>query len=177
MARAATTYGATARWFHWLVAALLAVQLAIGLLMPDIRRGMTPGAAMALHVSIGMTLLALVGLRLLWRLGHPVAHEAGLPAWQRRSAAVVHWLLYAVLVAAMLTGWFFLSAHGWAIDLYGLVPLPRLTAEGSALGHAIGELHAAMIWVLAGLVGLHAAAAFVHLFVYKDRVMQRMLRG
>ena len=50
-------YGPTAKVFHWLIVALLAIQLPLGWLMPDIHRGMTPGVAMSVHVSIGMTML------------------------------------------------------------------------------------------------------------------------
>ena len=61
-------YGATAKVFHWAVAALIAVQLPLGWLMPDIEPGMTPGAAMSAHISFGMTILALIVLRFVWRL-------------------------------------------------------------------------------------------------------------
>src|SRR6478735_5957559 len=92
-------YGTTAKTFHWLMVALLAVQYPIGWLMPDIHRGMTPGAGMTFHVSIGIAVLALAALRLLWRLTHPVAPEISLPAWQRSSSEVLHWLLYALVLA------------------------------------------------------------------------------
>src|SRR5438270_2181006 len=50
-------YGATAKVFHWLVVALLLVQYPIGWLMPDIHRGIKPGAAMTFHVSFGIVIL------------------------------------------------------------------------------------------------------------------------
>ena len=68
-------YGATAKLFHWTVVVLLVIQAPLGWLMPDIHRGMTPGTAMSLHVSIGITILILIVLRFLWRLTHPVAPE------------------------------------------------------------------------------------------------------
>ena len=34
-----------------------------------------------------------------------------------------------------------------------------------------------MIWILLAAIGLHVGAALVHAFVYRDRVMQRMLPG
>ena len=46
-------YGTTAKVFHWTIVALLAAQYPIGWLMPDIHRGMRPGAGMTFHVSIG----------------------------------------------------------------------------------------------------------------------------
>jgi cytochrome b561 len=35
---------------HWVIAALIAVQLPIGWLMPDIEPGMIPGTAMSVHI-------------------------------------------------------------------------------------------------------------------------------
>jgi len=170
-------YGTTAKVFHWAIAALIAVQLPLGWLMPDIHRGMTPGTAMTLHISIGMTILLLIVLRFLWRLTHPVAPETNLPGWQRVSSELVHWLLYVVVLLTTLSGWFAASVHGWTIYLYGLVPLPRLVEQGSPLGRSIGDLHATLTWILLGLVGFHIATALVHLFIYRDRVMYRMLPG
>jgi cytochrome b561 len=170
-------YGTTAKVFHWTVAALLAVQLPLGWLMPDVAHGMAPGTAMSLHISIGITILLLLVLRFLWRLGHPVAPETNLPAWQRIGAEAVHWLLYLVVLLTTLSGWFFESARGWTIYLWGLLPLPRLVVESSPVGRGIGGLHATLVWVLLGLIGIHIAAALIHLFVYRDRVMSRMLPG
>ena len=175
MAIKQSKYGTTAKAFHWIIVALIAVQLPLGWLMPDIRRGMSPGSAMSLHMSIGTTILILIVLRFVGRLTHPVAPETYLPAWQRVSSEAVHWLLYLVVLVTTLTGWFFEAARGWSISFYGLLPLPRLVEEGSQIGHAIGELHETMVWVLVTLMAIHVLAAFVHLFVYKDRVMHRML--
>lgn len=170
-------YGSTAKVFHWAIAALIAIQLPLGWLMPDIHRGETPGTAMSLHVSIGFTILVLIVLRFAWRLTHPVAPETNLPAWQRVNSELVHWLLYLVVLLTTLSGWFAASVRGWTIYLYGLVPLPRLVEQGSPLGRNIGALHATLTWILLGLIGIHIAAALVHLFVYRDRVMYRMLPG
>jgi cytochrome b561 len=145
--------------------------------MPGIHRGMTPGTAMSLHISIGTTILLLIVLRFLWRLTHPVAPETNLAAWQRVGSEFVHWLLYLVVLLTTLSGWFYASAQNWTIQLFGLVPLPRLVEQGSAIGRNIGELHATLTWILLGLIGIHIAAALLHLFVYRDRVIHRMLPG
>ena len=100
-------YGTTAKIFHWLVVALLLVQYPIGWLMPDIHRGMKPGAGMTFHISFGLTILVLIVLRLAWRLTHPVAPESSLPPWQRLSSEVVHWILYVLVLTTTITGWLF----------------------------------------------------------------------
>jgi cytochrome b561 len=170
-------YGATAKLFHWAVVALLAIQAPLGWLMPDTQKGADPGAAVSLHVSIGVTILCLIVLRFVWRLTHPVAPESGLPAWQRVGSELVHRLLYLAVLATTLTGWMFESTRGWTIHLFGTLALPPLVAPGSSFGQAVGALHPAMVWVLVTLVAAHVLAALLHLLVYRDRVMQRMLPG
>jgi len=170
-------YGTTAKLFHWLIVALLLVQYPIGWLMPDIHRGMQPGAAMTFHISFGIVILTLIVMRLLWRLTHPVAPEGSLPAWQRLSSEAVHWLLYVLVLATTATGWLFASFRGWSISLFYLVPLPMLASDNAEAGKAIDGLHQAMELALLVVIGLHVAAALAHRFIYRDRIMQRMLLG
>jgi cytochrome b561 len=169
-------YGTTAKVFHWLIVALLMVQYPLGWFMPDIHRGMKPGDAMTLHISFGMTILALIVLRFFWRITHPVAPEGSLPAWQQLISEATHWLLYALVFATTMTGWLFASQRGWSISLYFAAPLPEL-AEGSALATSIGKWHGTMEWALLLMISAHVAAAMAHTFIFRDRIMQRMLPG
>jgi cytochrome b561 len=170
-------YGTTAKVFHWLVMALLLVQYPIGWLMPGVHRGMQPGVAMTLHISLGTVILILIVLRFAWRLTHPVAPESSLPAWQRLSSEALHWLLYALVLATTVTGWLFASVRGWSVSFFFLVPLPMLSSENAATGKLIDGWHQAMEWTLLVVIGLHVAAALAHIFIYRDRIMQRMLPG
>src|SRR5665213_3664973 len=168
-------YGTTAKVLHWLVVALLVVQYPIGWLMPDIHRNMKPGAGMTFHISSGIVILALIVARLAWRLAHPVAPESSLPPWQRLSSEAVHWLLYVLVLATTITCWLFASFRGWSVSLFYLVPLPMLASDNAAAGKAIDGWHQAMEWTLLVVIGIHVAAALAHIFIYRDRIMQRML--
>ena len=168
-----TTYGPTARFLHCAVAALILVQIPIGLAMPDIRRGQLPGTPMNLHISLGMVILALIVLRLAWRLVRAVAPDPSLPLWQQRASEAVHWALYALVLATTLSGWCYASNRGWELSFFWTWPLPPLGQGAAQL--AIGRLHESLSWALIVVAGLHIAAALAHLLVYKDRVMQRML--
>jgi len=170
-------YGTTAKVLHWLIVALLAVQYPIGWLMPDIHRNMKPGAPMTFHVSFGIVILTLIVLRLGWRLTHRVPPEGSLPRWQRLGSEALHWLLYALVLATTVTGWLFASYRGWTMSLFDLVPMPMLAPGNAAAGKAIDGWHQAAEWALLAAIGLHVAAALVHVFVYRDRIMQRMLPG
>jgi cytochrome b561 len=167
-------YGTPAKAFHWLIVALLLVQFPIGWLMPDVHGG-PPGAAMTFHVSFGILILAVIALRLLWRITHPVAPESSLPPWQRLSSEAVHWLLYVLVLATTVSGWLFASARGWSVSLFYVVPLPMLMSKSTAAVKTMDGWHQTAEWALLIVIGLHVAAALLHIFVYRDRIMQRML--
>jgi cytochrome b561 len=167
-------YGTTAKVLHWLIAALLLIQYPIGWLMPDVHAG-PPSNAMIFHVSFGITILVLITLRFIWRVIHPVAPESSLPRWQRLTSEGVHWLLYILVFATTLTGWVFASMRGWAISYFFLIPLPMLASKNPSGIQAIDGLHQAAEWALLIVIGIHAASAMVHVFIFRDRIMQRML--
>jgi cytochrome b561 len=170
-------YGTTAKVLHWLVVALLLVQYLIGWLMPNIHRGMKPGDAMTYHISVGIVILLLIVARLAWRITHPVAPESSLPPWQRLSSEAVHWLLYLLVLATTISGWLFASFRGWTISFFFFTPLPMLSTGNPAAIRVINHWHQKFEWALLILIGLHVAAALVHIFVYRNRVVQRMLPG
>jgi cytochrome b561 len=169
-------YGTTAKVLHWAIVGLLVLQYAIGWLMPDVHRG-PPGTPMVVHMSLGVLVFVIIVLRLGWRLTHPVAPESSLPPWQRLSSEAVHWLLYAMVLATTLSGWLFASFRGWSVRFFYLVPLPMLWSGDDAAVKAIDGLHQAMEWTLLALIAVHVLAALAHVFVYRDRIMQRMLPG
>ena len=169
-------YGTTAKIFHWLIVALLIVQYLIGWLMPDIHGG-APGTPMILHISFGMVILLLIVLRLVWRLTHPVAPDSSLPAWQRLASEGLHWSLYVAVLGTTMTGWLFASFRGWSVSLFYFLPLPMLAGASRSGAQAIDGWHQIAEWSLLAAIGCHVASAFVHLLVYHDRIMHRMLPG
>ena len=169
------TYGATAKALHWLIVALLTIQYPLGWLMPEIHHGMKPGEAMTFHISFGFTILALMSFRLVWRLTHPVAPERSLPAWQQLMSEAVHLLLYAIVFATTVTGWLLASHRGWSVSLFFAIPLPMLTSEAALFGGAVARWHGMAETALFLLIGAHVTAAMAHTFIFRDRIMQRML--
>jgi len=180
--RETPVFSAPAKFFHWLtvlvLVLVLAVQYAIGWLMPDIHRDTKPIGLVGLHLSVGATIVLLVLIRLAWRFSHkPPAESQTLPPVMRLAARVTHGLLYVLLIALPLMGWANASARGWDVSLFHVVPLPALAATGSALGHTLGDVHALTAWVLLVLIGVHVAAALFHQFVIRDNTLGRMLPG
>src|SRR5260370_14578957 len=85
---ASDSWGAPAKVFHWVMAALILAQIALGLMAANWRVSPTKIELFFWHKSTGMLILALVGLRILWRLANPTPElPAGLAAPGRAAAA------------------------------------------------------------------------------------------
>ncbi len=172
----ASRYSAPARIFHWLIVALVAVQFAVAWTMPEIGRGTRPEGLVGWHLSIGVAILAIAVLRLGWRATHaPPVSASNLTPALRVLSQLTHGLLYALLIVLPLMGWANASARGWAIKLFGAVPLPALLPSGSAFGRQMGDIHATTAIIFLIVIGLHVVAAGYHAFVLRDRTLRRML--
>ena len=123
-------YNRVAMALHWIVAALIAVNVVYGLKAASADDAHVR-ALIEMHKSIGLTILGLVLLRVLWRLGHrPPPMPSAYPRYERKGAHVAHALLYLVMLALPLTGYIHDSAWKAAaahpIELYGILPFPRI---------------------------------------------------
>ena len=178
-AAGSSRYTPVAIVLHWLLAIAIVAGFSIGLLMADEPPSPTRVRWINYHKWIGVTILALSLLRLLWRLGHrPPALPASMQPWQRATSTWVHRALYLFFFAVPLLGWAYSSASGFHVVYLGLIPLPDLAPKNKALADVLIDVHAALAWTLASLVGLHVAAALKHHFVDKDGLLWRMsLRG
>jgi cytochrome b561 len=170
-------YGAVAKILHWLIFALLAVQYAIGSIMPAIGRKTVDEGWVAWHFSVGSAILFFIVIRLVWRLTHPVPQLATLAPWEKIVSSFTHWALYLLVLAMTLLGWAATNSRGWDVKLFGLVTLPSLAPKGSKWGHECGDIHNILVYVLLGFIVLHVAGAFYHSFIKHDRVTARMLPG
>jgi cytochrome b561 len=171
-------YTKTAIALHWLIALLIIAAFALGVTMTDIP-GLTPTKLkyFSWHKWIGVTVLGLAALRLLWRLTHAApALPAGLmPAWQVMAAEGAHMLLYILMFAIPLSGYFYSLAAGVPVTYLGVLPLPVLIDPNPELKPVLKAVHYWLNMGLLAIVCLHAAAALKHHFIDRDSVLKRML--
>src|SRR6266571_88823 len=126
---ASDSWGAPAKLFHWVMAALILAQIALGLMAANWRLSPTKVELFFWHKSTGMLILALVALRLLWRLANPTpALPSGMAAWERAAARLSHLLLYVLMIALPITGWIVNSASNIPFRIFRLIPLPPIVA-------------------------------------------------
>lgn len=173
----ADRWGPVSQLLHWVIVLLLLMLSTIGLLLDSLPVSPKYFWVFDLHKSTGLTLLALVVLRIGWRLyaGAP-RPLPGTPTWQARVASITHWLLYALILAMPLSGWLYDSASGLRpLRWYGLFEVPKLSAPDEGLRELGHTAHEWLFWVLVALVIVHVAAAFYHHVFQRDATLQRML--
>lgn len=162
---------------HWLVAILIVGAFIMGLVMTDIP-GITPTKLKyySWHKWAGVTVLALAALRLLWRLSHRApAYPDTMPVWQKGAAHGLHGLLYVMMFAVPLSGYFYTLSAGIPVVYFGLFKLPVLIAADPALKVVLKGLHYWLNMTLAAMVAMHVAAALKHHFIDRDATLRRML--
>jgi len=172
----AARYHSVSIALHWVIAILVLAQLALGWWMLELPKS-PPGLRAGwfnLHKSIGLSIGALMLVRLGWRLRHPPPPlPAGMPGWQARAARISHFLLYACLILQPLWGYLGSSFTRYPIKYFGLT-LPHWGWDAPALKDLFSALHFGTACVLMAVLSLHAAAALKHLLVDRDGVFQRM---
>lgn len=181
-------WGSVARTLHWLMALWILVACGIILwLTRDHTEG--PIAGLNWHKVVGFTILLPLALRVAWRLvSPPPLPPRGLPRWQRHASAASHGLLYFLMLAMPLSGYF---GNFGGVD-YGIFKVPPFWQTGLAqwIFATFGisqeqwdlffdSFHYRIVgpWLLPAVVLLHVGAALYHHLVQKDDVLRRMLRS
>lgn len=168
-------YTRTAIVLHWMIALLVIGQFAWGWWMQGIpKQPVGPRVdAYNLHKSIGMTILALMVVRLAWRLGHRPPPLPPMAAWQALTARVTHWVLYAALIVQPLWGYLGSEFSGYPVKYFGLT-LPSWAGKNVALKDFMSAAHLATSWVIAAAVLLHVCGALKHALIERDGLLARM---
>lgn len=170
-------YTKTAILLHWLVALLIVSAFALGVTMTDIP-GITSTKLryFSWHKWLGVTIFGLVCLRLLWRLAHAApAYAAHMPAWQQKAASGLHALLYALMFAIPVSGYFYSLAAGVPVVYLGVIALPVWIAPDPELKVLLKSVHYVLDMALLGAVVLHVLAALKHHFINRDGIFKRIL--
>ncbi len=173
----AERWGAVSQALHWLIVLMIFGLAVVGLTLDELPRTPSYFWVYTAHKSMGITVLALVLVRLAWRLyaGAP-RPVPGTPGWQHATAVVTHVLLYAVMFAMPLSGWLYDSASGLRpFKLFGLLEMPKLVAPDEAIAATAHEIHEWGLYVLIVLVVVHAGAALYHHLFLGDATLTRML--
>jgi cytochrome b561 len=180
-----STYSTVAIVLHWLIAALLLTNIGLAWYFGTLK-GPAEVAPLALHKSIGITVLLLTLVRIGWRFASPPPPlPDSLRPWEIWAAKATHVLFYLIMLGMPLSGWAMVSASPLIrlhpTVLYGVLPWPAVPyghLDSDAL-HGLrklfGRTHAILAWVAYFTIAIHVLAALKHQFLDRDDVMGRML--
>lgn len=174
-------YTKTAMFLHWLIALLIICSFSLGVTMTNMH-GFTPTVIhakaqyFAWHKWMGCTIFGLVCLRLLWRLWHPAPpYPYTMSKFQQRAASGLHVLMYFLIFAIPLSGYFYTLAAGFPVVYLDLIQLPVLIERNDEWKPILKTVHYVLNMLLLGGFILHVAAALKHHFIDRDTILKRML--
>ena len=170
------SYGSMAKFFHWLIALLVIVLLLAGYFMDQIGDKSIKLQVFNLHKLFGLAVLALITLRLLWRLANPVPLlPPEMALWERTLEKSVKLFFYIALFIMPLSGWIFSTAAGHAPRIGNFILAAPFVPKNKVLADQIFNIHSIFAIIIIGLLCLHIAGAFKHHFINKDNILLRML--
>jgi cytochrome b561 len=196
MNQASTRYTKTAIVLHWLIALGIFAMFALGWYMSELPKEAPKQIAydlfdwgiytwqlseeasprtfyFNLHKSIGVTIFALIIIRILWRITHrPPALLASYKAWERKLATGTHHLLYLLMVALPLSGLIMAVSSKYGVKWFGIDFIGGL--DNTPLREAFKEVHEVVGVVILLVLILHILGALKHKFIDKDTTMDRM---
>tara|TARA_B110000858_G_C17699175_1_gene425056 strand:+ start:346 stop:957 length:612 start_codon:yes stop_codon:yes gene_type:complete len=126
-----------------------------------------------LHKSVGISLFALIILRILWRLTHkPPALLDSMKTWEKKLATGAHHGLYFLMVATPLAGIIMSISSKYGIHWFGIKLVGGI--DNKASRELFYEFHEVFGLLILLILFFHIAGAFKHALVDKDGTIRRM---
>ena len=176
-------YSLEIRFLHWLMAFAFFAMWGIGWYMTEIvtEDSTLEDILFDTHISIGVSLIVLLALRIYFRLKKSQPEPASsLSKWESIGSHIGHIGLYALPALIILTGWAETNFGGHTVTWIG-ISMPKLFPTLEMLGdinleEATSTLHKWLAYSMLGLALIHIIAAFKHRFEGHD-VLNRMSFG
>jgi len=161
---------------HWTIGGLIVCAFGMGWVMTELAVSPLRLRMYNWHKWLGISILALVIVRCVWRITHPAPPLLPMPRWQALSARGLHVVLYLLMLGIPGAGWAYSNAAGFPIVYLGLWRLPDIVSRNKLLAAELLELHKVLGWLLLAAVFAHVLAALKHHFVDRDATLARMMQ-
>lgn len=171
-----TKYTSLQITLHWLVFILVIIAYAAMELRGEFPRSYRPLIA-STHFSCGIAILMLMVARLVLRVNDPAP-----PITPRPHPAfiglshLVHLLIYAIYIALPILGMTMKYYGGGEWVAFG-VSMPVAAQPDEDFADTLTGYHEFIARLGYLVIGLHAAAALVHHYFWKDNTLLRMMPG
>lgn len=176
LANSNARYGTVPQMVHWLTAIFVVAGWLLGTFIDDFPKA-AHAPMLTVHMTLGQCVIALLVLRLAWRITNPPPppEKTRFGRLQQTAAAASHYLLYALLLAVPFFGTLVQLKRGAALPLFALWDFASPWPVDRATAKSLLRIHAYLANTLLALAGTHAIAALAHHFVFRDRTLVRML--
>ena len=170
-------YGSRSRMLHWTTALLFIFMVPTGIflsMVPSehwIRTGYV-----VVHKTIGIIILGLVIARIFWnRKSKRPELDRSLKPLDRKLAHKAHILLYVLMIAVPVTGYFMTSFHGYP-SYFFMIKIPTFVPE-SGIYQVWGLFHKYLLqYLLYIILGAHILGVLKHHFIDKHKsAIKRMV--
>ena len=170
-------YGAVSQLIHWASVLLVGLAWVLGLIGDDLPKGDIREFGETTHVATGEVIGLLLIIRLIWLIISRPPKDIPLPIGPLGAYAgkFAHIALYGLLFCVIATGITLQFAWEEPLSVLGLHELSSPWVIDKTLAHTIEEIHELFAHSLIILATIHAAAALIHHFIFKDDTMKRML--
>ena len=174
-------YGSLTKLCHWLVVALFAFQFAAANIMlrldgGETALGLSQDTYYNWHKSIGLVALLVAVVRLLARRSGQLPPWAPmLSAGERRFIHRAEQVLYAAMFVMPVSGFVYVMAGGYGVNLFGVVNLPNPIGTWPPLATAAKWVHIVSAYALAAALAGHVGLVLWHTLVLRDGLLRRML--
>jgi cytochrome b561 len=174
-------YGWMTKLLHWTSFVLIANQFVVAAVMlttpPEgTTAGVSEGGWYNWHKSIGMVVFVVVLARFVWR------KVASLPDWaphlSAREKRAIHWVervLYLGMFLMPISGFVFVMAGDFGVNLFSTWELPRVISPNKTLAVLAQWTHRGAAWLLGIAILTHWTIVARHQSRHRDRYVQRML--
>ena len=171
------TYPRPLRVVHWTVAILVTCQLAIAVVLTQLRSLAYGQLVLSLHRQLGLAILLLILARFVIARRHkaPAGYTNSLPTWQVQAATLVHRLFLVLLMAQPVIGMFVAWGRGDTVGILGLVQIGTPWEISDTAREQLMTAHTATAILLFSLCIVHVGAVVFNRVVRRVSVIERML--
>jgi cytochrome b561 len=174
----ASGWGSLTIVLHWVMAASILGMFALGWIAVNYPMSPAKLELFIWHKSIGLTLLALVVLRVAWRMTNQTpAPPPGISAKEHRLARTGHAILYLLMIVMPVSGYVINSTANFPFRFFGGARVPNLIPADEAWQGIAETVHFGAFCIFALVLLVHVAAALRHHFVRENDVLVNMLPG
>ena len=167
-------YGLLAKLFHWLTFGILITQIPLGFYLVGLEFSDERIELENIHILVGISVFYLTLFRLIWKFFNPSPSETrSFFKGQVFIGKANHFLLYITIFSITISG--ILKKLYMGENLNFLFFEYGFEKDNFVLADAYYEVHIYANYSLLALLTLHILAVIVHHFIFKDKILKKIL--